>query len=518
MEFTLLENEYWWGGNIRESTLMPFDSNSEYFIDLAVSRSTQTAPLFLSSKGRYIWCEEDFKITFSKGKVTVESDYEVVLGEGGSTLRDAYLSAMKNHFPFPDNIHTPREFYKHPMFNTWMELIKNQNQKDILQYAHEVIENGYKPGILMIDGGWQIRQGVWEFNHDLIPEPKKMVDQLHSMGFIVMIWVSPFVCPEGDYFLSLYSERSSEAVEEQLSYNHLLRNKDGSVAIHHWWSGYGAYHNFLLPDDRESMAKQLDKLLNYYGFDGFKFDGGGYRPDTFIAGTDFYGGYTTNQLNIAWMDFASSYKFHEVKDCWKPCGRNIIQRLFDKHHTWDGNGLNCLIPHGCFVGLIGAPFICPDMVGGGEWTAFVYGEHDEELFIRMAECSALFPMMQFSSLPWRHLSKEAQDICLQMARLHESMYPEIEKILSNSEKTGEPIIRSMEYQFPGYGYEKVNTQFMLGEKILVAPVIEKGAREKEVFLPNGKWEEQNTHKVYEGGTTVKVDAPLSVLPWFKNVD
>ena len=136
----------------------------------------------------------------------------------------------------------------------------------------------------------------------------------------------------------------------------------------------------------------------------------------------------------------------------------------------------------------------------------------------MAQCSALFPMMQFSSLPWRHLSKEAQDICLQMAKLHEEMYPEIEKILSYSERTGEPIIRSMEYQFSGCGYEKVNTQFMLGDNILVAPVIEKGQREKEVILPKGKWEEQNSHKVYDGGATVKVPAPLSVLPWFKKAD
>ena len=68
MEFTVLENEYWWGGNITDATLMPFDSNSEYFIDLAKSRRTQTAPLFLSSKGRYLWCEEDFKITFLEVK------------------------------------------------------------------------------------------------------------------------------------------------------------------------------------------------------------------------------------------------------------------------------------------------------------------------------------------------------------------------------------------------------------------------------------------------------------------
>ena len=66
-------------------------------------------------------------------------------------------------------------------------------------------------------------------------------------------------------------------------------------------------------------------------------------------------------------------------------GKPVVQRLFDKNHAWKGNGLDCLISHGIFTGLIGCPFICPDMIGGGEWTAFVYGKHDEELFIRMAE-------------------------------------------------------------------------------------------------------------------------------------
>lgn len=517
MKFQLLKDEYWWGGTIKDAEKMPFGSESVYKVDLLRDKRTQTAPLFLSSKGRYLWSEEPFIISFDRGTVSVESEYPVTLVEAGSTLRDAYLAAMKAHFPFAEGTHTPREFYEHPQFNTWMELIKNQNQKDILKYAHEIVEHGYTPGILMIDGGWQKAQGVWEFNHDLIPDPKAMVDELHSLGFIVLIWVSPFICPEGDPFLELCAERSSENVAGKKKLDSLLRNKDGDVSIQHWWSGFGAIHNFTLPADRAHMGDQLDALMEKYGFDGFKFDGGAYNPSTFINGTEFYGGVSLAELNIAWINFASTYRFHEVKDTWKQGGKAVIQRLVDKNHAWKGNGLDCLIPHGCFAGLIGSPFICPDMVGGGEWTAFVYGKHDEELFLRMAECSALFPMVQFSSLPWRHLSEKAQEVCLDMAHLHERMYPEIEKILTNAEKTGEPIVRSMEYQFPGHGYEKLNTQFMLGDDILVAPVVEKGEQVKTVYLPDGDWKEQNDGTVYHGGCAVSVPAPVDRLPWFRRV-
>lgn len=517
MEFDILKDEYWWGGSVVDADKMPYNDQTVCRIDLINDWKTQSAPLYLSSKGRYIWSEEPFVIEFNKGKITITSDFEVKLYEAGNTLKEAYLTAMKRHFPFEENIHTPREFYKYPQFNTWMELIKNQNQEDIIKYAEEVVANGYKPGILMIDGGWQICQGNWEPRHDMMPNPKAMTDRLHELGFIVMIWVSPFMCSEGQLFLDLYTDYAVEGKYDELRYNHLVRYKDGTAAIHHWWSGFSALYNFNLPDDCAHMDKQLRHLIDDYGFDGFKFDGGSYKPESFKAGIDFYDDYTPMQLNNAWMEFASSYKYHEVKDAWKQGGKQMIQRLWDKQHSWTERGINCLIPHGCFCGIIGSPFVCPDMVGGGSWTAFVKGECDEELFVRMAQCSALFPMMQFSALPWRRLSEKGQKICREMAELHEAMYPEIEKVLSDTEKTGEPIIRSMEYMYPNHGYEKINDQFMLGKNILVAPVVVKGQTKKEVCIPDGTWIEQNSKQTYTGPCKISIDAPMEILPWFKKI-
>ena len=340
-----------------------------------------------------------------------------------------------------------------------------------------------------------------------------MFSRLHALGFQVMIWVSPFMCSEGENFLKLYSARSSENVGGQPCYDHLVRYRNGEVAIQHWWSGFGAILNFNLPGDCEYMDGQLQKLLDM-GVDGFKFDGGTCLPQSFLNGTDFYGGYSTLELNQAWVRFGSRYRLHEYKDTWKMGGKPVVQRLFDKNHAWKGNGLDCLIPHGIFTGLIGCPFICPDMIGGGEWTAFVYGKHDEELFIRMAEASALFPMMQFSSLPWRHLSPKAVQVCKEMAELHERMYPEIEQALEETEHTGEPMIRSMEYAYPGCGYERINDQFLLGENILVAPVVEKGARARRVIFPQGVWQNE-AGRLYEGPIEAVLEAPLEKLLWFR---
>jgi alpha-glucosidase len=79
--------------------------------------------------------------------------------------------------------------------------------------------------------------------------------------------------------------------------------------------------------------------------------------------------------------------------------------------------------------------------------------------------------------------------------------------------TGEPILRSMEYSYPHCGFEKITDQFLLGEELLVAPVIEQGATERSVVLPEGKWYYLGK-EVLDGGKTVVVNAPLGVLPYF----
>ena len=141
---------------------------------------------------------------------------------------------------------------------------------------------------------------------------------------------------------------------------------------------------------------------------------------------------------------------------------------------------------------------------------------DEELFVRMAQCSALFPMMQFSWAPWEALSPKMLDAVRDAAKLHSLFSDKIIALVKKAEEDGEPILRSMEYNYPHCGYENIKDQFMLGEDIISAPVIKKGARKKEVCLPEGRWRFCGS-EVYDGGKTVCVDAPLEVLPYFERV-
>ena len=166
-------------------------------------------------------------------------------------------------------------------------------------------------------------------------------------------------------------------------------------------------------------------------------------------------------------------------------------------------------------GLIGHPFVCPDMIGGGWWSLNYDPDFklDQELFVRMAQASALLPMMQFSWAPWRMLDNDHAKLCLEAAKLHKKFAPYIIELVKESAVSGEPIVRHMEYSYPHRGYERIEDQFMLGDDILVAPVSVKGQFAKEVVLPEGKWLYLGKEE-YEGGKTVTVDCPLSVLPYF----
>lgn len=507
--FKMLDNEHWWGGTADHGTRMPFDNKSEYMMDFRLRAPNQTMPLFVSDKGRYIWSDKPFKVEISDGEFILESQYDISLCHQGSTLKDAYLSAMKSHFPFSGQ-NVKEEFFTSAQFNTWIEFTYHQNQNGIIEYADNIVKEGYKPGIIMIDEGWQRDYGDWTFDKEKFPEAKKMVDHLHSLGFKVMLWVVPMVCPDGKY----YREYKDDT-------GHFLRNEKGEPALVKWWNGVSCILDFTKDKDVKFLSDQLDSLIQDYGIDGFKLDGGTlqmYHKSNIVNGNGILEDTPADILNIAWNDFGKRYPYHEYKDTFKGGGKAVIQRIRDKQHSWDKEGINTLIPNAIALGLIGHPFICPDMIGGGDYLAFLPERFllDEELFVRMAECSALFPMMQFSKAPWNTLSEENNTYVKNTAKIHDKFKDYILKLVKESEISGEPIIRNMEYEFPDMGYSKINSQFMLGSDMLVAPVTVKGENKKEVVLPPGEWLYCD-EKVYQGGKTVTVDAPLGKVIYFKKL-
>jgi len=506
-----LEGECWWGGIINDGHHQPyFDSEP---LDLSVvNKGGATVPFLLSSCGRYVWSERPFTYSFSNGVMTVVSKSEKLTPVlAGSTLKEAYLAACKKHFPFC-GVTPPEEFLSKPQFNNWIEIfLRGTNQQVVDEYTDAIAANGFPCGVYMMDGGYQSRLGAMEFEPKLFPDPEGMFRKIHTHGWKALLWMVPFVSPDSREYKQL---RYHEKLPTE---DALVHRKDSrQAAVVRWWSGISALFDLTSPKGRKSYIERLQAFMRNYGFDGFKFDAG--DPGHMMSDGGDYSLYLPEQEAVdytrEYSRLSFEFPYNEFRAGFKCGGWPIVLRLQDKAHSWEQ--LKWISPHIQTSGLMGCPYVVGDMVGGGMEVSFVNVELDHKLFVRSCELQALMPMMQFSLAPWRVLTKEECDICREMANLHVRMSPYILELARNAAQTGEPIVRSMEYEFPHQGFNRQMQQFMLGSKYLVAPVLDPDDC-VEVELPCGKWKDDMGNE-YTGPQILELTAvPLGRLPYFEKI-
>ena len=201
LEIKFLDNEYWWGGAVDEGIFMPYINNYPLADINDNNFGNQATSFFISSKGRYFYSDEPIRYEIKDNTLIVDSVKEITL-VCKSNLKEAYYDCVKNHFNV-DGTYPDIDMFSLPQYNTWIEMNWFVNQEKVLKYAHEIIDNGFKPGIIMIDDGWQEDYGVWDFNKKGFSNPKAMIDELHSLGFKVMLWLVPCMSPDSYTFRDL---------------------------------------------------------------------------------------------------------------------------------------------------------------------------------------------------------------------------------------------------------------------------------------------------------------------------
>lgn len=499
MKIEMLPNERWWGGIVDFGWEMPWDETSQVTLDPTSMGRDQRAPVYLSSCGRCLWSDTPFTLTFRNG--ILETDREVRVEQGVPGLKGAHAAMWKglgSENGIPD-----RRFFTVPQYNTWMELTYGQEQKRILEYAHAIVDNGMEPGILMIDEGWSEDYGVYDFYPGRFPAPGAMVRELHELGFVVMLWVTPYISPDSNAFRSL---RNTDL---------LLRDREGRFALREWWNGFSCVLDLSNPAAGVWLREKLVWLQEVYGIDGFKFDGG--DPGMYLTDDQRARPRLPLECTADYGEFAAMWPFNELRAVWNQGGRALVCRLQDKYHTWDTRGLRSVIPNMIAQGLLGYYYGCPDMIGGGDYSSFTGDKAlDEELYIRWLEASLLCPMIQFSIAPWRILSAENYRIVKKLIVFRKRYTPYILELAENAAQNHEPILRPLAYEFPGQAYEREQSMYMLGSRYLVVPVLEKGGRSRTVQLPEGQWRESNG-SLYSGGVPVELDIPLDKVCVFERL-
>jgi len=447
--------EWWWGGPCQRGTSQPYGVTASadkadgiaWKVDFGELLCNQSNPVLVSSEGRYVWSSAPCIIVgHSDGRLSVTSSEgsqppapgDVAVGEGHGNLRGAFRAAAKAHFPASGYTPDP-VLIKAPQYNLWIECHYWPTQAAVLLYAKQVLEHGMPAGVIMIDTNWALHYGSFEFNKTRFPDPRAMAEELHELGFKLMVWITPFISPDSTTF------RYAEAK------GYLLKNPMGMASVTRWWDGYSALLDPLNPRAVEWFEEGLEGL-RVLGVDGFKMDGG--DPEYYAQVTRESVGESLKYTE-AFAAMGLKYKLAEYRACWKQAGTHLCQRLCDKNHAWGTGGLAALIPNGVAQGLAGYAFGCPDMIGGGQYADFYQigtlearCDIDQELFVRFAQVSALFPMMQFSLAPWRVLDKGHLAACVDAANLHAKLGDYLWGLAEEAAHSGEPILRCMEYVFP----------------------------------------------------------------------
>ncbi|MBQ6137056.1 MAG: glycoside hydrolase [Kiritimatiellae bacterium] len=511
-----LEGEKWWGGILNDGESMPY-VDTDRPRDVGVKgRGGATAPFLVSSAGRYVWSDRPFVFAATNGTIYITSPLGAVEPvEAGSTLREAYLAACAKHFPFDGRLPAELLFTK-PQWNNWIEIaIQGMKQSSVDAYTDALAKSGFPCGVYMMDGGWLSHQGSFKFYADDFPDPKGMFKRIRDNGWKSMIWTAYFVSPDSrEYKMLRHGKGYMIEGKDVLAYDK-FKPKSKRAGVIWWWSGISSVYDLTYAPGRDCFVKTLKDFAAEYGIDGFKFDAGDAEPlaeslrfhDPKKEAPDYVHEYAKL--------IADNFEYNEARCGFCSGGIPVMQRLIDQHHSW--KSLQSISGRMQAAGLLGSPYVVADMVGGGEANTFRPGGFfSEKLFVRSAALQALHPMMQFSAAPWRYLSAEGVAACRLFADLHVEFGPYILELARHASKTGEPILRSMEYEFPHQGFDRLMNQFMLGGDWLVAPVVTEDDS-TTVELPAGRWLD-DLGATHEGPKKMKLEkVPLTRLPRYRRL-
>ncbi len=432
------------------------------------------------------------------GKRGASFEYEILLARGPRDLQYEFVARIGKPRSLPSPV-----LFSHPIYSTWAEYKQGVDQEKVLAYARDVANNAFPVGTLELDDKWEVHYGDFEFDRRKFPDPASMVKALHTAGFTATLWVYPFVNVDSSNFDLLAKQGL------------LVEDAEGKPLGVKWWDGEAGLIDYTNPKAREWFKRKLLDL-KALGFDGFKFDAGDaaffgeeartYRKVHPSEYTDVYMGFVAENFG----DFAET----RVSTFAQRLG--LLTRLGDKDSRWGlDNGLRSVASSTLTYSLIGYPFVMPDMVGGNEYRD---ERCDAELFVRWVEASAPMPSLQFSILPWRY-DEETLAISREYAWLHVAISPYALELARESSEKGLPMVRPLFLELDGEGLFDIYDEFMLGESLLFAPVLDRGKTERDVVLPRAKWIDLWDGETYEGPAELKgYNAPRQKLPTFMRAD
>lgn len=303
-----------------------------------------------------------------------------------------------------------------------------------------------------------------------------------------------------------------------------------TYAVGSWWGGPGAFWDYTKPEARETWKKYvIDNLIdvgtNSIWNDNCEYDS--LLDKDVIVDFDGKGG-TIGQLKpimcnlMCKLSNDAVYEYDANARPYSVCrsGSAGIQRYAqtwcgDNYTSWKSLQYNIPIITG--MGLSGQPNEGAD-IGG-----FAGPAPEEELFVRWVQQGIFQARFSIHSAsndntvtePW--MFKNSADTIRSAILFRYRMTPYLYSNEYTASQNGAPLMRALVYEFQNDAATYDNSfDFMFGRDLLVANVIEKGAKTRKVYLPAGcKWYDWNNNfTCYEGGQTIEVDVTMDTIPMF----
>lgn len=367
------------------------------------------------------------------------------------------------------------------------------------------------------------------WNREYFPDPGKMLADLRAQGFRVVTIVDPHPKKEPGY----------RPYDEGIAGDHFVKTPDGKVFEGPVWPANAAKNpgNSVFPDFTRAATRAwwggLHKELLDLGVAGIWNDMN--EPAVWIPPAN------TMPLEIRHENDGAPTDQREIHNVYgmlhsratfegltrlKPDARPFVltrasfaggQRyaaVWPGDNTADGSSLRQSLPLLMGMGLSGFSFVGADIGGFA-------GTPSPELFTRWLQAAVFSPFMRAHTEqstpdqdPWSYGARH-EAINRRTIELRYELLPQIYSVMEEASRTGVPALRPLMLEYPKDPQTwSRDDQYLFGADLLVAPVLREGAREREVYLPDGTWFDYWTGKPYAGGQSHKLPVSLESLPIF----
>jgi alpha-D-xyloside xylohydrolase len=356
------------------------------------------------------------------------------------------------------------------------------------------------------------------------PDPAGLVRQLHASNLKVLGYLHPFVYPG----TAVFAEAAARGV--------LVAAPDGRPYVEPWTFGSRSYVDFTSPSATGWWQDRVRVALTTLGFDGAMLDFGEGAPLDARYANGGSGRQMHNLYPVLYLRAA-----HEVGQTAKPEDVMFLARAGysgsqpyttarftgDQVRSWDSaRGMPAALRMMLNGSLSGWPYWGPDIAGflDGGWS--LGSSHDraerrraeKELWIRWVQLGALSPTMR-DMVGAQHdpvgvwTDTETLAVFRAYARLHTALVPYLYRYATLAHQQGLPIMRPLFLNYPAeVPAYAVDDQYLLGDDILVAPVLEPRQLHRRVYLPAARWRDYWTGQRYDGPAWVTVPAPVHHVP------